>query len=34
MSLKQEKTIPWTSRGSVIEILSYNPKKETYPVRF
>jgi hypothetical protein len=34
MSLKQAKTIPGTSRGSVTEILSYNPNKDTYKVRF
>jgi hypothetical protein len=34
MSLKQAKTIPGTSRGSVTEILTYNPKKETYKVSF
>jgi glutamine amidotransferase-like uncharacterized protein len=34
MSLKQAKIIPGTSRGSVIEILSYNSKNETYKVKF
>jgi hypothetical protein len=34
MSLKQAKTIPGTSRGSVVEIISYNPKRDTYKVRF
>jgi hypothetical protein len=34
ISLKQAKTIPGTSRGSVVEILSYHPKKDTYKVRF
>jgi hypothetical protein len=33
-SLKQAKTIQGTSRESVTEILSYNPKKDTYKVRF
>jgi hypothetical protein len=33
-SLKQAKTIPGTSRGSIVEILSYNLKKYTYKVRF
>jgi heme-binding NEAT domain protein len=33
-SLKQDKTISGTSCGSVVEILSYNPKKDTYKVRF
>jgi hypothetical protein len=33
-TLKQAKTIPGTSRGSIVEILSYNPKKDTYKVRF
>jgi hypothetical protein len=31
---KQAKTIPGTSCGSIIEIISYNPKKDTYQVRF
>jgi hypothetical protein len=34
MSLKQAKTIPGTSGGSVTEILCYNSKKNTYKVRF
>jgi hypothetical protein len=34
MSLKQAKTIPRTSQGSIVEILSYNPKKDTYKIRF
>jgi hypothetical protein len=34
MSLKQAKTIPGTSRGSVTKILSYNTKKDTYKVIF
>jgi hypothetical protein len=29
-SLKQAKAIPRTSCGSVVEKLSYNPKKETH----
>jgi hypothetical protein len=33
-SLKQAKTIRGTSRGSVVEIISYNPKKDFYKVRF
>jgi hypothetical protein len=33
-SLKQAKTISGTSRGSVVEILSYNSKKDSYKVRF
>jgi hypothetical protein len=33
-SLKQAKTIPGTSGGSIVEILSYNSKKNTYKVRF
>jgi hypothetical protein len=34
MSLKQTKTIPGLSRGSVIEILSYHRKKDSYKVSF
>jgi hypothetical protein len=34
MSLKQAKTIPGTSRGSIVEILRYNVKKDTYKVKF
>jgi hypothetical protein len=34
MSLKRAKTIPGTSRGSIVEILSYNPKKDRYKVKF
>jgi hypothetical protein len=34
ISLKQAKTISGTSRGSVAEILSYNPKKNIYIVKF
>jgi hypothetical protein len=33
-SIKQAKTIRGTSRGSIVEILSYNVKKDTYKVRF
>jgi hypothetical protein len=33
-SLKQATTISGTSDGSVVEILSDNPKKDTYKVRF
>jgi hypothetical protein len=33
-SIKQGKKIPETSRGSVVEILKFNPKKNTYKVRF
>jgi hypothetical protein len=33
-SLTQVKTIPGTSRGSIVEILSYNSKKDSYKVRF
>jgi hypothetical protein len=32
-TLKQAKTIPGTSLGSVVEILSYNAKKDTYKVK-
>jgi hypothetical protein len=32
--LKQAKTISGTSRGSIVEILNYNPKKNTYKVKF
>jgi hypothetical protein len=32
-SIKQAKTIPGTSRGSIVEIISYNTKKDTYKVR-
>jgi hypothetical protein len=34
MSLPQAKTILGTSGGSLTEILNYNPKKDTYKVRF
>jgi hypothetical protein len=33
-TLKQAKTIPGTSRGSIVEILSYNQKKDIYKVKF
>jgi hypothetical protein len=33
-TIKQAKTISGTSRGSIVEIISYNPKKNTYKVRF
>jgi hypothetical protein len=33
-TLNQAKTIPGTSRGSIVEILSYNAKRDTYKVRF
>jgi predicted RNA-binding protein with PUA domain len=33
-TIKQAKTISGTSRGSVVEILSYNPKKDSYKVKF
>jgi glutamine amidotransferase-like uncharacterized protein len=33
-SLKQAKVIPGTSRGSIVEIISYNSKKDIYKVRF
>jgi hypothetical protein len=31
---KQAKTISGTSPGSIVEIISYNAKKDTYKVRF
>jgi hypothetical protein len=34
MSLKQAKTIPGTSRGSIVEILNYIPKKDIDKVKF
>jgi hypothetical protein len=34
ISLKQAKTIPGTSPGSIVEIISYNAKKYTYKVKF
>jgi hypothetical protein len=33
-TIKQAKTTTGTSRGSIVEILSYNSKKDTYKVRF
>jgi hypothetical protein len=33
-SLKQAKTITGTSRGSIVEILSYNSKKDIYKFKF
>jgi hypothetical protein len=34
ISLKQAKTKPGTSRGSIVEILSYNANNNTYKVKF
>jgi hypothetical protein len=33
-TLKQVKTITGTSRGSIVEIINYNAKKDTYKVGF
>jgi hypothetical protein len=33
-TIKQAKTISGTSRGSIVEIISYNAKKDIYKVRF
>jgi hypothetical protein len=34
ISVKQAKTIPGISRGSIVEIISYNAKKDTNKVKF